>query len=270
LIVALIGGLSGTVATYIVSGKQQVRAQQAINADQGAWDAATPALRVENAQAETDYSYTSAETVDLTGKPYTNPGPVLAGAGRTGVGQLLDDEPQTTTQPTVRGTISFTIIGQHYEPVQILEVKARVISRSPPLAGTLVYIESQGGAESAKMGIDLDSVDLSARTTGGKRATNRKYFQENYITLNRGERVGLDVSVFTRKCLCRFFLDVKVSDGTVFTVDDKGRPWQISGFAPSYARSFIPYILANPAGPHFVSCVWAEDCQDYYSRHRAG
>lgn len=259
---AILGGASGGVVTYILAGNQEIRAHRSIEADHKAQDSRVAAVRIENVEPHNLLSYSSKETVNLEGKPYEGLDQILAGHERRHVGEIVMDEPVTSPQPLVHLTIDFTLVGQHYTPVQVVDIRARVVSREQPPSGTLVYLAPQGGDPALRVGFNLDSTDLEGRVTDGARPTTRRYLSDNYVTAARDERVGFSAEAFTMRCLCTFVIDIKLSDGSTVTVDDNGAPWQLSGFAPSYARAYIPDMLTG--GNPFKSCVWPEGCLLYY------
>jgi hypothetical protein len=158
-----------------------------------------------------------------------------------------------------------TLVGNHYRQVKITDISARILDRVAPPTGTLVYASPQGASPEESVGFDLDSNDLDARVTEEgtdvPHDTTRHYFDERQITLERFESLELKLSVFTRTCLCRFVFDITTDDGSVITANDDGSPWQVSAFAPGYARE---YAVDVTGPPYIVPCAWPTDCQRNY------
>jgi hypothetical protein len=67
---ALLGGAAGTYCTYVVSGRQEVRAQRATQADELAHDRTVAPFRVEGFNdGSVEYSISSAHVLDIAGSP---------------------------------------------------------------------------------------------------------------------------------------------------------------------------------------------------------
>jgi hypothetical protein len=176
--------------------------------------------------------------------------------------------------PEVKQVIHFTLVGQHYLPVQITAMKARIVAQRPPFDGTLVYIAPQGGSASLALGFDLDSNRLDARLLTDKDPnkpyiddlhqgpTAQNYFDHMQVTLSRDERVTFDPLIFkssiSSACQCEFVVDVIFSDGSVVTVDNNGLPWRISGFAQRYKRSYFVNLCTN----RYEKCDGIFDCKE--------
>ncbi|GIE91640.1 hypothetical protein Are01nite_81200 [Actinoplanes regularis] len=254
---ALLGGVAGTYCTYVVSGRQEVRVQRATHADELAHDRIVAPFRVEGSNdGGVEYSISSSHILEIAGTPVDpeHPDRFAPVDDKTLVGVPLGGSPSIVVAHE-----GFTLVGQRSVPVDIVGMKARVTSRLAPLSGTIVAIEGEGVEDDVKMGFDLDSRDLSARSIldqPGKPLSTTRFFADVHVTLARDERVEFEVSTYTASCRCAFVIDVTLSDGTVVAVDDNGDPWRISAFAKQYSKSYIWDVITSRIQP----CAWPREC----------
>jgi hypothetical protein len=276
VLLAILGGLAGTIFTYWLAPQQQVRQQQGVDDAQNAADASNPPVLVENQRYQGSTGVDSTSRVLELGEvqkavKFGNdlaPGqdPVLLPPGEhaaVGMAQRMvtsDGHPQ----PRVFDQMYVTLAGNHYKPVKVTRIVARVVERREPLAGTVVYAAPQGASDPESLGFDLDSSDLNARvvvTLPGEAVptdTSKHYLDARQVTLNKDETLEFEITAFTTTCACRFVIDVSTDDGRTITVDNHGKPWEISAFSPTYARSYA--IEYADTGYHVVPCSWPDGC----------
>jgi hypothetical protein len=257
------GSLARLLATYLLAQPQQVSANRATQADQDAQDNATPAVRAQNLHYDEGVLHSSSSARALTLQEVataTDGGNDLPDAIEIGETSSPTDDP---SQPKVFDQFHVTLVGQHYQPVQIVDISARITNKQTPLTGTVLLRSPQGASPEESIGFDLDSDRLSARTTEKDTSTpvltDQNYFDDKQVTLQRDEALTFKVSALTAHCRCEFVLDVKTADGEVVTIDNGGIPWKISAFAPTYDAAYTYDMSTN----QLVSCGWPEDCQRY-------
>lgn len=264
ILLAVLGGLSGVAATYLLAGQQEVRAQGAAEEVRRRHDSAVPPFRVEGASFDAVTSFSSPRILELADQRLY-PDDLKKVENWTEVGQILGSAIAAQAQPTVYKNLGLTLVGQRYAPVAIIGIRARIIARDKPPAGTLVYAEPQGGADVVSGGIDLDSRDLDAKVMDGLLPSSQSYFDRKYVTLARDEPVVFELVIFTAKCLCDFVLDITLSDRSVVSIDDNGKPWRIAGFSATYERSYIAVYTSTYGG--IRPCSWPLDCRHFFTRH---
>jgi hypothetical protein len=268
---AILGAAAGTFIAFWLAPEQQARQQQGLDNAQDQEDASSPAVLVQDQRyAGETRSEATSRVLELAGTTLTitpgSPGTFLPAGQNVEPGPLSYADVPDPAQPEVYDQMYFTMVGNHYKTVKINSITARIVSREPPPAGTLLWKSPQGASDDESIGFDLDSTDLAAHTTvlvsSIPHITNVHYFDERQVTLERNEKLEFKVTVFTENCFCRFVFDIKTDDGKVQTADNKGTPWQASAFAPSYQRSYA-VDLSDPRGPTIVACGWPQGCQEY-------
>jgi hypothetical protein len=265
---AVLGGAVGAIVAFVIAPAQQTRVNHGVEASQDADDAKSPAVLVENPQYDGGVDSASTARVlqpgDLDpylGTPNLNiSAQPLPPGDDVRIGEVVN--PATTQgQPQVFERISFNLVGNHYKQVRVKSIRVRVVRRDEPPAGTMLFIGPQGGNAMESVGFNLDSTAPDARITTVSdlpSITNRPYFAERQITLDRFENVGVTATIFASKFRWQFFLDVVSDDGRVYTVSDNGKPWEISGFASKYSEIYA--VDVSPPGPHVTKCDWPTDC----------
>jgi hypothetical protein len=272
ILLAFLGAGAGAIVTFVVTPHQAPRGEAALESAHDRADARNPALLVQGQRYGGEIR--SAATSDVLDVDYLNQhlresldssSPDLLSAfrppGSLPVAPIQDLAPPDEVQPRVYDTVYITLVGNHYRPVKVTSITARIVSSLPPAAGTLVYAGPEGASPEESLGFDLDSPDLTARVTlpdvDTPHDTARHYFDERQITLTRFEQLELKLSVFTTTCLCSFVFDITTDDGTVITADDGGEPWQVSAFAPGYAAAYKVDVAGDA---RIVPCSWPEGC----------
>ena len=272
ILLAFLGASAGAIVTFVVTPHQAPRGEEALEAAHNRADARNPAVLVRGQRYGGEIR--SAATSDVLDVDYLNQhlresldssSPDLLSAfrppGSLPVAPIQDLAPPDEVQPRVYDTVYITLVGNHYRPVKVTSITARIVSSQTPPAGTLVYAGPEGGSPEESLGFDLDSPDLTARVTlpdvDTPHDTARHYFDERQITLTRFEQLELKLSVFTTTCLCSFVFDIATDDGSVITADDGGEPWQVSAFAPGYA---VTYKVDVAGDARIVPCSWPDGC----------
>lgn len=271
VLLCLLGAGAGILGSYLIAPWQDRRTETATEIAQDRHDASNPGILVQDVSA--DDSVHGAASPDVygldslgnhfarslsSGQPMA---PADAFVTSTPVSPIQDlDQTNFTSQPRVYETETFTLVGNHVKPVQITKIAIRVVQRLQPPSGTLVYAGPQGGSPLESIGFDLDSTDSAARVdevhTPGPNVTDRHYFTERQIALARYERQGISATVVTSRCLCKFIFEVTTDDGRVTTVDNHGKPFEISAFSATYTKTYG----IDLAVPGIVACDWPNDC----------
>jgi hypothetical protein len=273
ILLTVLGAAAGVFGSYLVAPWQDRRTETATENAHGAFDASHPAVIVQDVGdnsgdihgAASAAVYDQASLNDHFLKTFsTSAGSQPAASAfpdSTPVSPIQGfDQDSYPRQPRVYETESFTLVGNHYKPVQITNISARVVQRLQPPSGTLVYVGPQGGSPVETIGFDLDSRDSAARVdevhTPGPTVTSRHYFAERQIALGRNEHQAISATAVTSQCLCRFVFDVTTDDGHTTTVDDHGKPFEISAFSSHYMSTYGVDIT----GPDITPCDWPNDC----------
>jgi hypothetical protein len=267
--IGILATLVGIGVTYFLAGPQAVQAQRGLEADQNARDSSVPPIRIQDAKYASGIlrAASSSEVLELPdvnsalhnvgSDPLLNyTGSFLPTKDEVKIGQIAQRPGYPPAQPLVFEGIFITVVGNHYKPVEITEITARVARREPPLSGTVAYLPPQGAYNNESIGFDLDSDRLAARIvekdTIVPKLTDRNYFDERQITLAKDESLELAIFAFTSSCRCEFVLDIQLADGSMQTVDNHGTPWRISAFSTRYDRAYI----GDPMTYNMVPCSW--------------
>jgi hypothetical protein len=146
------------------------------------------------------------------------------------------------------GTITVTLRGNDAEEVRISDIDVRK-KCGPPLDGTYFQGHSAGTGDTVRVAFDLDSPNpFPERRTRSGQPTGRNYFNEKTLSLKRGERETLSVSVYSERFRCSFTLElVVVTSHGVFTqrIDRQGDPFVLTAQARSSEDSpFAGYKAA--------------------------
>jgi hypothetical protein len=266
IVLTVLGGVAGAATTYWLSQSQDVRTQQTVGDDQTRQDATTPPVRGEAQGYSNDvlHSSSSARALSLHEiQDAASKGGKLA-EDDVAVGEITVDADSGSKQPRVFEQFFITLVGQHFRTVQLTDITARITSAKTPLSGTNLYRSPRAPSVDESIGFDLDSRRLSARVTETDSLTpvltETNYFDAHQVTLQRDETLTFRVSAVTAHCRCEFVLDVHTSDGQIVTVDDGGKPWKISAFAPDYNEAYT-YDLGK--GGQIKNCSWRSDCEGH-------
>jgi hypothetical protein len=265
-VVLCVLGVAAAAATNYRLANSQLRAQQAVVDDEARQDAGTPPLRAQ-AQVYSSDVLRSSSFARAHG-PQEVQGMILKAGelaeDEVAVGEITVDADRHSKQPRVFEQFFITLVGQHFRTVQITNITARITSAEKPLSGTVLYRPAQRPSVDESIGFDLDSDRLSARLTETDSltpvVTETNYFDANRVTLQRDEAVTFRVSALTTHCRCELVLDVHTSDGHIVTIDDRGRPWKVSAFAPAYDVAYTPDL---GLGGQVINCSWRDDCESH-------
>ena len=155
--------------------------------------------------------------------------------------------------------IRFTLVGQRPAAVSVVGMTARIVARAAPptvLVVVLPDLAANPSPTDAMIGFDLDSPRLDARVVPDGHLPGDGVYVREPMTLAPDERRDLVVYATTSRCVCDFVIDVTTADGMITTVDDGGRPWRATAFAPTYERSYF-YDLTSAT---FDECEWPSGC----------
>jgi hypothetical protein len=156
----------------------------------------------------------------------------------------------------------FSLTGQHFATVSIRDITFRIVSRRPSPRQAIVWLMPQGGADAGEIGFDLDSDDTRARVVDKLGLpTKEHYFDHKQVTLTKEEPFRFVGSAIARNADYDFVLDVNLIDGTTAVVDNKGKPWTVAAYSPSYSQAFALHIGAG--GLELIPCRWPVDCRRY-------
>ncbi|MEU7615175.1 hypothetical protein AB0B27_03550 [Micromonospora rifamycinica] len=153
--------------------------------------------------------------------------------------------------------IRISAVGQWTGPVFVRQIRARVLKRSAPMSGTLLYRGSEGDGEPLKIGFDLDEPESIARVINPQGDTlGPAYVDSRTLTLTPGEPLTIDVQAYTDRSYCEWVVELELDlhgEKRVQVVDDHGRPFRSTGLAPRYRDRYYVHIrngwTADGAGP---------------------
>jgi hypothetical protein len=151
-------------------------------------------------------------------------------AGAVDVGQSIHD---------------LVLEGRTHRDVAIVDVRARILKRQPPLAGARISCQSAGAVEAIGMYFNLDeTAPVARKITGYHEVQDEPYFgQGNVVSLTEGEIQPLQVITEVRRDYVEWEIDVElIIDGEEeeVTIDNNGEPFRITGERRKrdYARYF--------------------------------
>jgi hypothetical protein len=156
--------------------------------------------------------------------------------------------------PVSRSAISLVIQNPHDSPVTITAIRARVESRTPPAAGTLLAPSGAGGpgSEVLRLIFDLDEPDHRARTLtfdqSGREVAGEVYFGRHFLPIGPGEQIVIMLQAKTSTCLCRWAAEAAVVlDGHASTVPLGGQrsPYAVTAAAERYQNGYRYEALAD-------------------------
>lgn len=152
----------------------------------------------------------------------------------------IDGKLSGGVQIGVQGT-TVTVEGARARDVAITDIRPRILSREPNLAGTRLNDPPQGGLAPEQIGFNLDDPHPVARKLDdGKLGTS--FFADTAFQLADGEIVLFKVQTFATKAHYRWVLDIDmVIDGKrqVYTVKPDGRDaFDVTGPSPRYGAEF--------------------------------
>ncbi|MBB5957144.1 hypothetical protein FHS29_003737 [Saccharothrix tamanrassetensis] len=106
-----------------------------------------------------------------------------------------------------------SLVGNRRETVRVLDMRARVIEKTPPLDGTLLTFPPQGEGDVREVLLDLDDPRgrLLLPAEAGSDAAPKPFFDVKYLTLTKGEEVALDLTALTEKHHYKWELELTVA-----------------------------------------------------------
>ncbi|WP_125728299.1 hypothetical protein [Kibdelosporangium aridum] len=159
-------------------------------------------------------------------------------------------------KPATKHLVS--LVGNRREKVRVVDIRARVLEKSPPMNGTLLEYPGQGMDDIEKVAVDLDDPSGRLTTTTADGATRRPLLDEKTITLDEGEEVGLEITAAAGASSYRWELELTVehdianretvrirSDGTIEGPAFHTPAWKLDDtFAGGvYEQDYYTYAL---------------------------
>jgi hypothetical protein len=126
--------------------------------------------------------------------------------------------------------LRLVIQGRESRSILIAGMRARIIERRPPLVGTHVVCPSAGEAQIRSIDIDLDKASPEGQY---KTPSGSKPFG---FTIARNETEIFDIQAFTKKCYCKWFLELDLiidGESLVQTKTNNGRPFETTAVSSS-------------------------------------
>ncbi|MFI6299440.1 hypothetical protein ACIBEJ_48155 [Nonomuraea sp. NPDC050790] len=157
-----------------------------------------------------------------------------------------------TTRPGYWGAgasnVKLTVQGRRQ--ANITGMRARIVKRQPPIAGTLFRPGSGGNQDNIQLHMYLD--DASAEARAVRDNSDYAYFDEKTVTLAPGEQeiFTIDASVSQSPSAIEWVIDITVIEPgrkpTVHTVDDHGTPFRTTAIAQPEVQYGHCYWTLNP------------------------
>jgi hypothetical protein len=155
--------------------------------------------------------------------------------------------------------LRIVVIGRHSSPVIITGMRAHILSRRPPLSGTLVWGPPEGVEENIQLGFDLDASNPIARRLDARYKLADPYFSRKHISLKRDEQAVFQVQAFAKKCYCEWEIVVEAyveGKEQNFVVKDGIRPFRATATTSSYGTIydfdfFASRFVRKPPGTKF-------------------
>ncbi|WFE63360.1 hypothetical protein [Micromonospora sp. WMMD714] len=259
---AVIGAVIGAVANRITSSEQAVRDDRAVEQAKR-----TEAQRKPPIAANAYYYNRSNEAVawilpvPLTGDQRQQ---LLTRQwspheGMESFPDVVYGVARSTHGPVTRllTRIRISVIGQWTGPVFVRQIRARVLKRSAPMSGTLLYQGSEGDGEPLKIGFDLDDPESVARMINPQDDTlGPAYVDSRTLTLTPGEPLTIDVQAYTDRSYCEWVVELELDlqgEKRLHMIDDHGRPFRSTGLAQRYQDRYYVHLIngwtADGAGP---------------------
>lgn len=128
------------------------------------------------------------------------------------------------------------------------DIRAKVLDRTAPLAGALVWHGAEGGGGMAKIGFDLDASASVARLRNDDGTLGAGYIDSEGLTLVPGEPVNLDVVAYTANGYCEWVINLGLTvDGkpVPYEINHGGRRFRTTSIADRYAARYQPDYYTN-------------------------
>lgn len=151
--------------------------------------------------------------------------------------------------------------GRTRRDLTIVDMRAHVLRREPPLRGAVVLCSSAGAEDAIGVAFNLDERDPVARTITNDFRTGRPYFERGkVVTLKKAELQPLAVYGQTSRYYVEWVIEAEaIVDGKkrTITITNNGRPFRLTARPP-----------ANDYA-HFFEWVWYEEPNYLYSSTQA-
>jgi len=135
--------------------------------------------------------------------------------------------------------------------VTILDMRAKIVKRGPPLAGAEIGCASAGSIDALCVAFNLDEETPIARKIVESIRPGTPYFQGNVVELKKGEQQPFEVLALTNRHYVEWEIEADVridnKDRTV-TISNHGKPFKITASGKSYGR-YYEWLWADQT-PH--------------------
>jgi hypothetical protein len=132
--------------------------------------------------------------------------------------------------------LKLTLTGRRY--IQILNMRAKVLTRTKPVSGTLFQPFQGGGGDLLSFFFNLDSVSPVASSNLSCESQSCEYFQTHDFSLRPGEQHVFKLQALSARFAVRWVIDVTVLDRNkvvhYLIKDTNGLPFQTTAAAPGY------------------------------------
>ncbi|WP_320064843.1 hypothetical protein [Micromonospora sp. RTGN7] len=159
--------------------------------------------------------------------------------------------------PRLLTRVRLSIVGGWTQPIFVRQLRAKVLQRSPPLAGAYLFHGDQGGEAPLEIGFNLDETRSLARVVKKDGISlGEAYMDRHVLELKPGEPKSIDVQAFTDRSYCEWVIELDCDLGDerrTVTIDDDGKPFRSTRLAPHYEDRYYAGIagkwIAEGAGP---------------------
>ncbi|MET8829007.1 hypothetical protein ABZX40_16040 [Streptomyces sp. NPDC004610] len=169
-------------------------------------------------------------------------------------------------------TIRTVFTSRRSQQINIVDIQPEILERTAPWSGSLFSAPSQAGAPTMNLMLDMDRPRPQARdavfdNSTGKMEPGKPFFAQRTITLRDGKQQVVLVRARTLRHYVSFRLRVTYllgDDRRTVTVDDKGRPFELTAFSgdadylkPEYRRIFTlqgDFSLCQTTPPAATPC----------------
>lgn len=131
-----------------------------------------------------------------------------------------------------------TLVGNRREKILVVDARVRIVSRSAPLDGTLVWQKPQGSDVVERVVVDLDGVERRLELVEVPVAGStepRPLVDARTLTLEEDEAVGLELVSLTSEHHYQWLLELTVDHGAVkgeiVTIDAGGVPFETTAWS---------------------------------------
>lgn len=165
------------------------------------------------------------------------------------MGVFFDPDPSASFE-----RLRVVLRGTRVQPVRVDKIFARVVRRSAPLSGGVLFALPQGETPVASFALPLDSPDTSAleidKETGA--VGRQPYLRNTQLSISRDEPVTLQVLGVTARSFVEWELVIVPEGEPEIRILNNGRPWAVSAPARRYSASYGAKLSTG----RFVRTPW--------------